>query len=143
MIKALSWCEEGGGGREKPGENIVRDCERPLTARVVHPPLLNMSIALSLGHDAVPPSQVAELAELITQWAISSNFQLGREHRFEGVTRYQQTDPRHAGRKLSIDPDPEFNEGSGPGAKRCVFLSVSIICGGACAQYRTWYTFFP
>lgn len=56
-----------------------------------------------------PGPQVAKLAELVTAWAVSRRCVLGREHSFNGVTRYHQL------RKSSMDTEPDIDFESGPG----------------------------
>lgn len=67
-------------------------------------------------HPLVPPLdtrlrtfKVAKLAELVTEWAVSSRCVLGREHSFNGVTRYHQL------RKSPQDTDASEDFESGPG----------------------------
>lgn len=76
--------------------------------------------------------QVAKLAELVTQWAMSRRCVLGREHSFNGVTRYHHMDPRYAEKKMSMDLEPDFLE-SGPGmwrelCDRFVFVTCRMRC---------------
>lgn len=61
--------------------------------------------------------QVAKLAELVTRWAMSRCCVLGREHSFNGVTRYHHVDPRYADKKMSMDSEPDFLD-SEPGMWR-------------------------
>lgn len=64
---------------------------------------------LATAADTVGRTKVAKLAELVTAWAVSRRCVLGREHSFNGVTRYHQL------RKSSMDTEPEVDYQSGPG----------------------------
>jgi hypothetical protein len=41
------------------------------------------------------PRQIVELSRLLTEWAVSDDCHLGRDHSISGVTRYHYTDPRY------------------------------------------------
>lgn len=58
---------------------------------------------------------MAKLAELVTAWAVTSRCVLGREHSFNGVTRYHHIDPRYADRPStqSVDHVTDFEDGPG------------------------------
>ncbi|CAM9340775.1 unnamed protein product [Ectocarpus sp. 12 AP-2014] len=63
--------------------------------------------------------KVAKLAELVTAWAVSRRCVLGREHSFNGVTRYHQL------RKSSMDTEPQVDLQSGPGRNQHL-----VVCTG-------------
>lgn len=82
------------------------------------PPLIS-SLFSSVGE------KVAKLAELVTAWAVSRRCVLGREHSFNGVTRYHQL------RKSSMDTEPQVDHQSGPGtfSPWCEFCARVLSAG--------------
>ena len=42
------------------------------------------------------PAQIVELSRLVTEWGVSDDCHLGKNHIISGVTRYHYTDPNYA-----------------------------------------------